>query len=80
MQVTVIGSAATGPTSGKTLVRLTGTHGSRVMSLDWERGQLVNNESVPGGAYELPFVAVGPRRLARFDLWTGRTTFVERPS
>jgi hypothetical protein len=80
VRVEAIGTAANGPASGKTLVRLTGAYGSSVLSLDWVRGLVVNIEFVPNGALEIQFVPVGPRRVARFDLWAELTTFVDRPS
>lgn len=76
----VLGTVATGPGGGRTLVRLVGERGERVMALAWAQDHLLTTEPVAEGALELPFVPVSPRRVERFDLWAGRVTAIERPS
>jgi len=79
IRLEVLGTAGNGPGSGTTLVRMSGSRGSDVFSLDWIRGYVCNSEIRPEGVVELPFVTVSPRRIARFDLWAGRTAWLERP-
>jgi CubicO group peptidase (beta-lactamase class C family) len=79
VRLEVLGTAGNGPGSGTTLVRMIGFRGSEVFSLDWVRGYVSYSEIRPEGVIELPFVTVSPRRLARFDLWSGRTAWLERP-
>jgi CubicO group peptidase (beta-lactamase class C family) len=78
VRLEVLGTAGSGPGSGTTLVRMSGSRGSEVFSLDWVRGYVSYSEIRPEGVIELPFVTVSPRRIARFDLWGGRTAWLER--
>lgn len=74
-----LGTAWSPPSGGKSLLRVRGTRATQLLSIDWVGGKLLNSEPVPGGAFELPFFAVSPDRVARFDLWAGRTTYIDRP-
>ncbi|MBK8233580.1 MAG: beta-lactamase family protein [Candidatus Eisenbacteria bacterium] len=79
VETELLGTAWSPPSGGKTLLRIRGARATQLLSIDWVGGKLLNSEPVPGGAFELPFFAVSPDRVARFDLWAGRTTYIGRP-
>lgn len=79
IRVEVMGTAANPPAGGKSLIRLAGAIGAEVLSLDWIGGKVVNSEPVPDAAFGLAYFPVSPNRVARFDLWAGRTTTIDLP-
>ena len=74
----VLGTITSSPGSARTLVRLQGSKGSRVLTLDWLQGQLIHSASVPEEGLTMRFVPESRDRASRYDLWSGRTIRVER--
>ena len=70
----VLGTAFAPPNGARTWVRVTGPRGTRLLTLDWGRGLLLNSDEARGGAMEVAYAPETADRLARFDLWAGRVT------
>jgi CubicO group peptidase (beta-lactamase class C family) len=70
--IAVLGTARTAPNAARSYVAVRGSQGSRIVSLDWVRGLLIDTSPVPQGGLELRFYAERPDTLARLDLWNGR--------
>jgi len=74
----VIGTAVSPPGGARSLVRLTGTKGSRVMTLDWLGGKLIQSSPIPEDGLTLRFLPESDDILSRYDLWAGRIVRVVR--
>jgi hypothetical protein len=68
----VLGTVRTAPNAARSFVRLRGTRDTRVVSLDWVGGFLIDTAPVPERGLELSFYAERPDTLARLDMWSGR--------
>ena len=74
----VLGTVTSSPGSSRTLVRLRGSMASRVLTLDWLDGHLINSTSVPEQGLTLRFIPESRSRASRYDLWSARTIRIER--
>jgi CubicO group peptidase (beta-lactamase class C family) len=74
----VIGSTVSPPGGARSLVRITGPKGSRVMTLDWLGGKLIQSSPIPDDGLTLRFVPESDETLSRYDLWAGRIIRVAR--
>jgi CubicO group peptidase (beta-lactamase class C family) len=74
----VLGTTISPPSGGRTLVRLTGPRGSRVMTLDWLDGHLIRSSPIPEDGLTLRFIPESANTLSRYDLWAGRVVRVAR--
>jgi len=74
----VLGSTISPPSGARTFVRLQGARGTRVMSLDWLAGGLVQSGPLAAEGLELPFYPESDTILSRYDLWAGRIVRVAR--
>jgi CubicO group peptidase (beta-lactamase class C family) len=74
----VIGTTVSPPSGARSLVRLVGTRGSRVMTLDWVGGKLIQSSPIPEDGLTLRFVPESDDILSRYDLWAGRVVRVVR--
>lgn len=74
----VIGTTVSPPGGARSLVRLTGSKGSRVMTLDWLGGKLIQSSPIPEDGLMLRFVPESDDTLSRYDLWAGRIVRVAR--
>ncbi|MGE5179665.1 MAG: serine hydrolase domain-containing protein [Bacteroidota bacterium] len=77
-RVEVLGTVVSSPYAARTLVRLEGTRGKRLMTLDWVSGKLIQSVSVGSDGLTLRFEAESRDRLSRYDLWGGRFVRVAR--
>jgi CubicO group peptidase (beta-lactamase class C family) len=80
VRVDVLGTQSATAVGGRTYVRLAGSRGARVLSLDWVSGLLIGTEPVPAGGLELEFMPESASTLARYDLWAGRVVRIRRTS
>jgi len=76
----VLGTESPTPIGARTYVRLVGSRGAVVLSLDWVSGLLIGTEPVPAGGLEMEFMPASDRTLARYDLWAGRIVRLRRSS
>jgi len=74
----VLGTVRTAPNAARSFVRLKGARGTRVVSLDWVGGFLIDTGPVPERGLELSFYAERPDTLARLDMWNGRVIRVAK--
>ncbi|HTK69074.1 MAG TPA: serine hydrolase domain-containing protein [Candidatus Eisenbacteria bacterium] len=74
----VIGSTVSPPNGARSLIRVTGPKGSRVMTLDWLGGKLVQSSPIPDDGLTLRFQPESDETLSRYDLWAGRIVRVAR--
>jgi hypothetical protein len=74
----VIGTTVSPPSGARSLVRLTGAKGSRVMTLDWLGGKLIQSSPIPEDGLTLRFVPESDDILTRYDVWAGRVVRVVR--
>lgn len=74
----VLGSTVSPPNGARSLVRVTGPKGSRVMTLDWLGGKLVQSSPIPDDGLTLRFQPESDETLSRYDLWAGRVIRVAR--
>ena len=74
----VIGSTVSPPGAARSLVRISGPKGSRVMTLDWLGGKLIQSSPIPDDGLTLRFVPESDETLSRYDLWAGRIIRVAR--
>ncbi|HET9939908.1 MAG TPA: serine hydrolase domain-containing protein, partial [Candidatus Eisenbacteria bacterium] len=74
----VLGSTVSPPSGARSLVRVTGPKGSRVMTLDWLGGKLIQSSPIPGEGLTFRFQPESDETLSRYDLWAGRVIRVAR--
>lgn len=74
----VLGSTVSSANGARSLVRVTGPKGSRVMTLDWLGGKLVQSSPIPDDGLTLRFQPESDETLSRYDLWAGRVVRVAR--
>ena len=74
----VLGTISSTPGSARTLVRLHGTRASRILTLEWLAGHLIQSTTMPTEGYTQRFIPESRDRLSRYDLWSGRTIRVVR--
>jgi CubicO group peptidase (beta-lactamase class C family) len=74
----VLGTTVSPPSGARSLIRLTGTKSSRVMTLDWLGGKLIQSSPIPEDGLTLRFVPESDDTLSRYDLWAGRVIRVAR--
>jgi CubicO group peptidase (beta-lactamase class C family) len=74
----VLGTMVSPPSGARSLIRLTGTKGSRVMTLDWLGGKLIQSSPIPDDGLTFRFVPESDDTLSRYDLWAGRVIRVAR--
>ena len=74
----VLGTTVSPPSGARSLVRLTGPQGSRVMTLDWLGKGLIQSSPLPTDGLTLRFLPEGEDTLSRYDLWAGRVVRVVR--
>ncbi|HEX5029894.1 MAG TPA: serine hydrolase domain-containing protein [Candidatus Eisenbacteria bacterium] len=74
----VLGSTVSPPSGARSLVRITGPRGSRVMTLDWLGGKLIQSAPIPDHGLTLRFLPESDETLSRYDLWAGRVIRVSR--
>ena len=74
----VLGSIVSPPSGARSLVRITGPKGSRVMTLDWLGGKLIQSSPIADDGLTLRFRPESDETLSRYDLWAGRVIRVAR--
>ena len=74
----ILGTFASTPASARTLVRVSGARGAVTLTLDWLAGRLIGSANAPDDGLTLRFAAESADRVARYDLWAGRTIRVTR--
>jgi len=74
----VLGSLSTSPIMGRTVIRVQGSRGHRILNMDWLDGHLIRSTPVESNGLSLRFVPESRSRLSRYDLWTARTIRVDR--
>jgi hypothetical protein len=74
----VLGTTVSPPSGARSLIRLMGTKGSRVMTLDWLGGKLIQSSPIPDDGLTFRFVPESNDTLSRYDLWAGRVIRVAR--
>ena len=74
----VIGTTVSPPNGARSLVRITGPRGARVMTLDWLGGKLIQSSPLPDDGLTLRFLPESDETLSRYDLWGGRVIRVSR--
>jgi CubicO group peptidase (beta-lactamase class C family) len=74
----VLGTVSTSPGAAKSLVRIRGPRGSRVVTLEWLGGRLIQSVPLDTEGLAVRFEAESGERLSRYDLWNGRTIRVSR--
>jgi len=77
-RVEVIGTVVSPPADARSLVRVTGVKGTRVMTLDWLAGGLIQSVPIASDGLELRFYPESEETLTRYDLWAARLIRVSR--
>jgi hypothetical protein len=69
----VLGTVSSSPGAARTLVRLQGSRSSRILTLEWLGGHLIQSTTMPTEGYTQRFTPESRARLSRYDLWSMRT-------
>ena len=77
-RVEVLGTVVSPPIGARSLVRVTGATGARIMTLDWLVGRLIMSVPVASEGLEVRFYPENGETLSRYDLWAARIVRVSR--
>lgn len=77
-RVELIGTVASPPGGARSLVRVTGAAGARIMTLDWLAGHLIGSVPLHAEGMEVRFFPESAETLSRYDLWAARIVRVSR--
>jgi CubicO group peptidase (beta-lactamase class C family) len=77
-RVEVLGTVVSPPVGARSLVRVTGATGARIMTFDWLAGRLIGSMPLHAEGMEVRFFPESAETLSRYDLWAARIVRVSR--